>query len=201
MNSVGRVLGLVLVLQFLASCGGEPAVNSPAKATIPIAKELIGDPTLTALGSLQISDTLADAKVAFPAPPGSQISAEPELTLSGESHFGWTTDKQVFDAFGTAAGLTTVSLLKKNLSDHERSTEVDRDLERFDEPLENAEGNTVAAYLWRDGDYVRIVVDFFAGQAKGVLKVVGTADSLQARGFPLSNLAELVAAFDETAVQ
>ena len=164
-------------------------------------QKLSGDATLTALGTLLISDDLAAAKAAFPAPPGSQITTEPELTLSGESHYGWSTDKQVFDAFADQSGLTTLSLLKKNLSKAERHTEIDRDLERFDEPKENAEGKTVAAYLWKDGDYVRIVVDFFAGNAQGILKVVGTKEALEARGFPLSNLADLVEAFDETAVQ
>lgn len=201
MKSAGRPFLYLLILLAGSGCAAPAVDPDPTVVIKPFEKPLEGDSTLTALGELQIADTLDHAKSLFPAPSGADISTQPELTLPGESYYGWATDRQVFDAFSSDGRLTTISLLKKGLTESERQTEIDRELERFDEPTENAEGKTAAAYLWRDGDYARIVVDFFGGAQKGVLKVAGIASSLEARGFPISHLSDLVAAFDEHGVQ
>lgn len=201
MISAGRALLYSIVL-LATGCTGQPdRADTPNPDPKPFEQPLSGDTTLTAIGELQAEDTLEHAKRLFPAPPGAEISSQPELTLPGETHYGWSTDTQVFDAFASGGKLATVSLLKSGLSDAERQTQIDRELERFDEPTENAEGRTCAAYLWRDGDYVRIVVDFSAEGSKGILKVAGVAASLEARGFPISNISDLVAAFDERDLQ
>lgn len=201
MISAGRTV-IYLLLAVAAGCVAQPDKQPAAQPDAkPFEKPLAGDTTLTAIGELQAIDTIDDAKQLFPAPPGAQISTQPDLTLVGETHYGWSTDFQVFDVFASGGKLTTISLMKSGLTDAERQTQIDRELERFDEPNENAEGRTCAAYLWRDGDYVRIVVDFFAEESSGILKVTGIAASLEARGFPISNIADLVAAFDERDVQ
>src|SRR5688572_3554642 len=197
MISAGRFV-VYLLFAVAAGCVAQPDKRPAAQPDAkPFEKPLVGDTTLTAIGELQAIDTIDDAKKLFPAPPGAQTSAQPDLLLVGETHYGWSTDFQVFDVFASAGKLATISLMKSGLTDAERHTQIDRELERFDEPNENAEGRTCAAYLWRDGDYVRIVVDFFAEKSSGILKVTGIASSLEARGFPISNIANLVAAFDE----
>ena len=201
MTSAGRALIYVSILTAFGCTGQPERSDAPKPDPKTFEKPLAGDTTLTAIGELQAEDTLNQAKQLFPAPPGAELSSQPELTLPGETHYGWSTDTQVFDAFASGGKLATVSLLKSGLSDAERQTQIDRELERFDEPTENAEGRTCAAYLWRDGDYVRIVVDFSAEGSKGVLKVAGVAASLEARGFPISNISDLVAAFDERDLQ
>jgi hypothetical protein len=201
MFAAGKWIIYGLLVCVVAGCGAEAEVPAEAPSPTTVEKPSVGDATLTAIGELQVSDPIQRAKELFPAPPGADKTEEPELTLANETHFGWANDKQVVDVFAATGGITTISLLKKNLTPEERQTEVDQELERFDEPTENAEGDKTAAYLWRDGDYVRIVVVFQAGASQGVLKVAGSAAALEARGFPLSNIAELVAAFDETVVQ
>ena len=201
MISAGRALFYFSILLAFGCTGQPDREDAPKPDPKPFANPLTGDTTLTAIGGLQAEDTLDHAKQLFPAPPGAETSAQPELTLPGETHYGWSTETEVFDAFASGGKLATVSLLKSGLTDAERQTQVDRELERFDEPTENAEGRTCAAYLWRDGDYVRIIVDFSAEGSKGILKVAGVAASLEARGFPISNIADLVAAFDERDLQ
>jgi hypothetical protein len=197
---------VILSIALAGALGGFSTTAGAGDTDVPLPEPVLdkppaGDATLTAIGDLHVSDAFDRARQVFPAPAGSHIESQPELTLAGERHFGWSTELQVFDAFAFKEKLTTVSLLKTGLTDAERQTQIDRELERFDEPNENAEGRTAAAYLWRDGDYVRIVIDFFGGDNRGVLKVSGTKNALAARGFPVDNLADLVAAFDERAVQ
>src|SRR5688500_4136417 len=156
-------LALILAVTGCTPSANEDQPGTAAATSNPFKPPLTGDATLTSIGELQIEDTLKQAKVLFPAPPGADIVAQPELTLEGETHYGWSTQGKVFDAFAAGDRLTTISLLRTEMTDAERHTQIDRELERYDEPNENAEGETAAAYLWRDGDFVRIVVDFFAG--------------------------------------
>lgn len=193
-------LALVLAAKndgVLAGCGGaEPSPPEPA----PTAPVVLGDTALTiidaAQGSISLADDFERAKKLFVAPPGSRETRETSLTLPGETHYGWESDGLVFDAFARNGKLTTLSILQKNLDAPRRQTEIDRELERFDEPTENAEGRVTAAYVWREGKQARIVVEFFDKQTMGILRVVGTTDALEARGFPLGDLGALVAAFD-----
>jgi len=190
----------ILIAGVLAGCGGtKPSPVEPiATATSP--PIVMGDSALTIIdsdqGTISLADDMTHAKKLFTAPPGSRISQESALALPGESHYGWESDNFVFDAFAKNGKLTTLSLLEKNLDAAKRQTEIDRELERFDEPNENAEGRITAAYVWQDGKQARIVVEFFDKQTMGILRVVGTTEALEARGFPLGDLGALVRAFD-----
>ncbi|MDQ2986323.1 MAG: hypothetical protein M3R13_06325 [Armatimonadota bacterium] len=204
MICVGKSILYILMFGAIVGCGSPvPAKVGPVE---PNAKPpQSGDPALTILsgpqGSISLDDTMDRAKKVFAVPQGATATSQPELTLTGESHFGWESRDVVFDAFATNGRLTTISILLKNLAAPERQTEIDRELERFDEPTENAEGQTTAAYVWREDGAARIVVEFFAKETAGILRVVGTTDALEDRGFPIGKLSELVSAFDEGAFQ
>lgn len=190
----------LLIAGVLSGCGmaetslPEPAITNQTTPTVT------GDTALTivdsAHGTISLADGIERAKEVFAAPQGSKLTTETSLTLPGESHFGWVTESIVFDAFAKNGKLTTVSILQKNLDAPKRQTEIDRELERFDEPTENAEGRVTAAYVWREGRQARIVVEFFDKETMGILRVVGTTEALEARGFPLGDLGALVQAFD-----
>jgi len=189
-----------LIVGVLAGCGGVEPTHTERTGTKQTAPTTNGDTALTTIesdgGSVSLRDTMERAKQVFEAPAGSQKSTETSLTLPGESHYGWESDGVVFDAFAKNGKLTTLSILEKNLDAPQRQTEIDRELERFDEPTENAEGRITAAYVWREGKQARIVVEFFDKETMGILRVVGTTDALEARGFPLGDLGALVEAFD-----
>ncbi len=200
MTRAALPISYIMIAGVLAGCGGvEPTHTEPVgtKQTAPTA---LSDTALTTIesdgGSISLSDNMERAKKVFAAPPGSRQSTETSLTLPGESHYGWESDGFVFDAFAKNGKLTTLSILQKNLDAPQRQTEIDRELERFDEPTENAEGRITAAYVWREGKQARIVVEFFDKETMGILRVVGTTDALEARGFPLGDLGALVQAFD-----
>jgi hypothetical protein len=190
----------ILIAGVLAGCGSTDPTPSEPIVTQPEPSVILGDTALTILesdlGTLSLADDIERAKQVFVPIPGARMLRESSLTLPGESHYGWESDGFVFDAFAKNGRLTTLSYLQKNLDAPKRQTEIDRELERFDEPTENAEGRITAAYVWRDGKQARIVVEFFDKETMGILRVVGTTDALEARGFPLGNLGALVKAFD-----
>jgi len=190
----------------VAGCASTGKTTGEPVATPQTSPATIDDTALTAIeggngASISLADNLERVKEVFPAPTGSEKTSEEAITLPGESRYGWETSNLVFDAFEKGGKLTTLSLLQKNLGPAERQTEIDRELERFDEPSENAEGRVTAAYVWRDGTQVRIVVEFFGKENRGILRVVGTATALTARGFPLGDLSALIEGFDRIALQ
>lgn len=199
MFHIARPIPFLLIAGLAAGCGGAKTeeVIKPEQPTQP---PVTADSALTvidgATGSISLEDNLTAAKKSFPPPESARETTDSDLTLPGESHYGWESDTAVFDAFAKAGKLTTISYLQKNLDAQQRQTQIDRELERFDEPTENAEGRITAAYVWRSGSQARIVVEFFSKDTKGILRVVGDESSLKERGFPLGDLSALVRAFD-----
>lgn len=175
-----------------------PAATQPPVANVPNPQ---GDPALAFLSGLTLADSLETARKLYPVPDGGKQTPQPLRLLDGEAHYGWQAAGEMFDAYGLGDRLTTVIHLRRDLQASARDAIIDREIERYDEPLENSETDATSAYLWRDGDYVRLVVNFSGPSNSGLLTVIGIADYLQDRGLPIDNIDHLVEAFESNGLQ
>ena len=216
MNTVTRVsptnrafrpyvgFGALLTIVLLATgCKGDRAeVTSP---TTTVEESVRGDTALVTVdfgeGGISLENNFEEIARLCPVPEKGNPTSANDLALPGERHYGWETPELILDVYARGNAITTISMLHQKMTARARSAEIDRELERFDEPDENAEGTKTAAYLWRDGERLRIIVEFSSGDDGGILRVVGTESALIQRGFPVGQLSELVKAFDQGAFQ
>jgi hypothetical protein len=200
LNPVVLLLFLGIVL---AGCDAKKD-EKPAAAVTPITAPDHDDTLVTletANGNVSLMDSFSEALAHLPMPKNAKKTEAHELGLPGEDHYGWETKDVVVDIYARGGRINTISMLHQHIEADARAAEIDRELERFDEPTENAEGASTAAYLWKNDGRVRIVVEFVSETDGAILRVVGNEKSLIERGFPLGQLSELVKAFEAGQLQ
>lgn len=169
------------------SSGETRRTEKPAKPAPPEALILESDGRKLSIGA-----TIEEAQAAFPKPPNSNPPRINQTLLEGQEHWGWETNKEVFDVYYRKGKVDWFSYRMKIKDSKKREELVDKELEKFGEPAENAEGPDLSVYSWERDDGIRIVLNLSSGDDQGVLFFVGYVEALQEQGMPIGNLETLV---------